>query len=274
MMTHASSLCYLCSEFPKQQKLQLSKNGDLSNCQGKQCQLQWFIFWHCMCLQRGLNPSCQHRLLTPYQLGYPLFCRKKGLESQLLFASRTVSSMYCRLEQEAAFPEWRTLESYTRLVLIHGARIQWWSGTHPTKLCNDQLKLQTYAVYAQYTEYAEYNLVSGDLCIPPALKHMHIRVSSFQHRSLYRLRKEEATCRTRYCRSSAETLGQRCLAAWWTHSLGDLTAASFWVQMAMKKCSSHPDVLYAQSEEWSKDNWVVLDFFRRRVSRSALFCAS
>jgi hypothetical protein len=40
------------------------------------------------------------------------------------------------------------------------------------------LKLQTYAVYAQYTEFAEYNLVSGDLCIPPALKHIHIRASS------------------------------------------------------------------------------------------------
>jgi hypothetical protein len=35
--------------------------------------------------------------------------------------------------------------------------------------------------------------------------------------------------------------------------------------MAMKKCSSHPDVLYVQSEEWSKDKcgpgwrWISSD---------------
>jgi hypothetical protein len=94
---------------------------------------------------------------------------------------------------------------------------------------------------------------------------MHIRAFSFQCRSSYQLRKEEATCRTRNCLSSAEKLHQRCLAARWTHSPGNWIAAVSWVQMAMKKCASHPNVLYAQSEEWSKDKcgqgwcWISSD---------------
>jgi hypothetical protein len=56
---------------------------------------------------------------------------------------------------------------------------------------------------------------------------------------------------------------------------GDWIAAISWVQMAMKKCASHPGVLYAQSEEWSKDKcgpgwcWISSD-----PECPELFCAS
>ncbi len=86
------------------------------------------------------GPSCS-RTTTCNRLCRPLFCRNKRLESRLpLFASRTVSSPYCRLEYEAAFPIWRTLESHTRRALIHCARIRWWTGTYPTKLRHNQIK--------------------------------------------------------------------------------------------------------------------------------------
>ncbi len=94
------------------------------------------------------GPSCCcSRTTTCYSLCSPLFYHKKHLESMLLlFASPTVSSLYCWLEQEAASPVWRTLESQTRLVLIHCAGKPWWAGTHPTKLCINQTE--------SYTEYA------------------------------------------------------------------------------------------------------------------------
>ncbi len=92
------------------------------------------------------GPSCS-RTNTCYSLCSPLFYHKKRLESVLLlFASRTVLSLYCRREQEAASPVWKTLESHTRLVLIYCARKRWWTGTHPTKLCINQTE--------SYTEYA------------------------------------------------------------------------------------------------------------------------
>ncbi len=75
------------------------------------------------------GPSCSHTT-TCYCFCCPLFYHKKRLESRLiLFASSTVLSLHYQLEQEAAPPVWRTLESHTRLVLIHGARIRWWTGT-------------------------------------------------------------------------------------------------------------------------------------------------
>ncbi len=69
---------------------------------------------------------------------------------------------------------------------------------------------------------------------------MHIRVFSFQRRSLSWLRKEEATCRTRYCRSSAETCCQRCPAARWRHSRSGRTAVISWV----------PNVSQAEQENY------------------------
>ncbi len=109
------------------------ENWELSTCQA----LQSFNFSYC--LQRGLNPRSQQRNLSPYELSYrslreslfhhcflpqlraqlftyhhlhslcrPLFRSTKRLECwQLLFASRTVSSLYCWLEQKA----WRTHKS-------------------------------------------------------------------------------------------------------------------------------------------------------------------
>ncbi len=86
------------------------------------------------------GPSCS-RTTTCNCLCRPYLFRKKRLESRLLpFASCSVSSLYCQQEQEATFPVWRTLESHTRLALIHGARIRWWTDTHPTKLRKDQIK--------------------------------------------------------------------------------------------------------------------------------------
>ncbi len=78
------------------------------------------------------GPTCS-RTTTCNCFCRPLFGRRKRLECrQLLFESRMVSSLYCRLEQAAAFPVWKTLESHTRLVLIHCAHIWWWTGTHPS----------------------------------------------------------------------------------------------------------------------------------------------
>ncbi len=118
---------------------------------------QAFNLSHCMCLQRGSNTTRQYRrtvalpnwlqipkrILIPLVLCSPaegpavhvpppatvfaVLCFQRLECQQLLSASRTVSSesLYCRLEQEAAFPVCRTLESHTRLALIHGARILW-----------------------------------------------------------------------------------------------------------------------------------------------------
>ncbi len=63
--------------------------------------------------------SCS-RTTTCNRLCCALFCCKKRLQSRLLpFASRTVSSLYCWQEQEAAFPVWRTLESHQDLCWFH-----------------------------------------------------------------------------------------------------------------------------------------------------------
>ncbi len=104
----------------------------------------------------------------------------------------------------------------------------------------------------KFTEYVKYDLVSWELCIPPALLHRCISVFSSQRQSSYRLTIEEASCRTRYCPSSAEMCSQRCLAAG-IPCPGDWIAAISWVQMAMKKWASDHYVLYVWSREWGKD---------------------
>ncbi len=96
-------------------------------------------FHHCFFPQLRTQLFTYHHLqpsLPSFILSQELV--KKRLESVLLlFTSSTVSSLYCRQEQEAASPlaVWRTLESHTRLVLIHCASIRWWTGTLPTKPC-------------------------------------------------------------------------------------------------------------------------------------------
>ncbi len=56
---------------------------------------------------------------------------------------------------------------------------------------SNQAAPQSNKLITRYAEYAEYNLVSWDLCIPPAQKHVHIRAFSFPCRSWYRLRKKK-----------------------------------------------------------------------------------
>jgi hypothetical protein len=47
--------------------------------------------------------------------------------------------------------------------------------------------MYNYGKYTKYAEYVKYDLVSWDLCTPPAQKHWHIHVFSYQHLSLYLL---------------------------------------------------------------------------------------
>ncbi len=164
-MTHASGLCCLFPEFPKKNDnnriaktdYESTTTGDQRNYSTSHIACASWGAWTLVVRTEGLS-------LAPYQLGYrslrksafhsslypqlraqlftyhhlqpflPSFvlCRKRLECRQLLFSFRMVSSLYCLLELEAAFPLWKTLESHTRLVLIHCTRIRWWTGTHPS----------------------------------------------------------------------------------------------------------------------------------------------
>jgi hypothetical protein len=88
-------------------------------------------------------------------------------------------AMRAALEQEEAVPVWRTLESHTRLVLVHGAR-------RPLQIDTDPPRLRSMNISenAEY-EYAKYDLVSVGLCTLPALKYRRTRGTAYQWLSLY-----------------------------------------------------------------------------------------
>ncbi len=87
--------------------LAISK-GRLLPCQHCYWSVRKTAFHDCFFPSWG---HCCSRTTTCYSFCHPLFYHKKHLESVLLlFASCTVSSLNCLLEQEAASPVWRTLE--------------------------------------------------------------------------------------------------------------------------------------------------------------------
>ncbi len=77
-------------------------------------------------------------------------------------AWRRVLSLSHPPEQEEGVPVWRTLESRTKLVLVHGVRRRLQIDTDPARL-----RLINKLEYAKYAEYAEYDLIFVGPCTLP-----------------------------------------------------------------------------------------------------------
>ncbi len=126
------------------------------------------------------GPSCSRT--TAYNHHHRLLIyRRKLRESQLFLDTwQRILSLYYPLEQEEGVTVWRTLESHTKLVLVHGVRRLLWIGTELARL-----KWKNKLEYAKYAKYAEYDLVFYGRCILPALKHRHSCGIACQCLSLY-----------------------------------------------------------------------------------------
>ena len=115
------------------------------------------------------GPSCL-RTTTYNHHHCSLICRRKLQESRLIpDAWQKVLFQSLQLEQEEGVPVWRTLESYTRLGLSHGARRLLQIDTDPARLRSSNNKSE----YAKYAKYAKYDLISCGHCTLPAQKHRH-----------------------------------------------------------------------------------------------------
>ena len=110
-----------------------------------------------------------------------LICRMMLRESLLiLVAWQRVLSRLHPPGLEEGVPEWRILESHTRLVLAHGARRSLQIDTvQPT------LWFTNNSEYAKYAKYAQYDLVSEGQCTLPAQKHRHTHGTACLCLSLY-----------------------------------------------------------------------------------------
>ena len=126
------------------------------------------------------GPSCSRT--TTYNHHRRLLIYRRKLRESLLHldAWQRVLSLQHPLEQEEGVPVWRTLESHTKLVLVHGIRRLFWIGTELARL-----KWKNKLEYAKYAKYAEYHLVFFGPCTLPALKHRHSRGTACQCPSLY-----------------------------------------------------------------------------------------
>ena len=86
-----------------------------------------------------------------------------------------------RLEQEEGDRVWRTLESHTRRVVVHGARRLLQIATQ-ADVDKNQFRISEYALCVQY---AKNNLVFVGLCTLPAQKHWHTRGTAYQRQFFY-----------------------------------------------------------------------------------------
>ena len=76
------------------------------------------------------GPSCSRTTIYNHHHRSPIYHRKHQESQPILIAWRRVLSRSRPLEPEEGVPVWRTLESHTRLVLVHGARRRLRNWTH------------------------------------------------------------------------------------------------------------------------------------------------
>ncbi len=79
-----------------------------------------FIFYATISWSPNSGPSCSRTTNYNYHHCLLIYCRKLRESQPLLDAWRRVLSLSHPPKQEEGVPVWRTLESHTKLVLVHG----------------------------------------------------------------------------------------------------------------------------------------------------------
>ncbi len=133
-----------------------------------------------------LVPHPRAQLFTYHHLQpSPLFAdlsQKLRERQPLLNAWRRVLSLSHPPEQEDGVPVWRTLESHTKLVLVHGVTVN-----GRLQIDTDPARLRSINIleYTKYAKNSEYDLLFLGPCTLPALKRKRTRGTACQCLSLY-----------------------------------------------------------------------------------------